>query len=239
MAIITTPTAPNADSYATVASATDYLSIKAQFSRWDDLTTTQKEGFLKAATRQIDMLRFEYPALYRTARDYRDEQALALPMADVEIWSGTVSAGTTTTATIPSSTNLTHMPNDYWNDGAIIIRAGAGRGQTARITDFVSSTGVITFETVSVALDSTSQVVLVKRLDDEIVWATIEQAFFLALRKDDAMRERMEGVTSRKIGDVAESYSIPQTIAFNGVVYAMETLGYLMPIISNTGSIRT
>lgn len=239
MALVTTPTAPNADSYASVADADDYLAVKSGFSTWDAFTDGQKENFLKQATRQIDMLRFEYRPFYWDARDYRDKQSLKHPMLDQKHWSSTVSAGSTTTVTIPNAINLTWMPDDYWNGGAIVVREGSGRGQTATITDFVASTGVVTFETVSTALDSTSQITLIQELDDEIVWACIEHAYFLALRRDDAMRDRVEGVKSRKIGDVSETYSIPQTVGVNGIVYSMESLSYLMPYISNTGSIRT
>lgn len=237
MSINVTPTHPDADSYATVAEADEYLSIKSSYSTWNAFTTAEKEGFLKMATRQVDMLRFEYPPFYHIAQNYRDEQKRKHPMKDAKSWAASVSTGTTTSVTIPNATKLTWMPDNYWTNGAIVVREGTGRGQTSRITSFTASTGVVEFEAVTTALDSTSQIILIQELDDELVWATIEHAFFLSLRKDETLRGRVEGVESVKIGDVSEKYTTPKSQGYNGVMYSMEALAYLQKYISNTGAI--
>lgn len=240
MAIITTPTAIDADSYATIAEADDYLAAKAKFSTWDAYASTEKARFLKAATRQVDLLRFGSVPMVYTNMYYRQEQKLKFPLLTGNHFFTNATSATSTTITSNNLIDLQYMPDDIWNDGVVIITDGTGRGQTRRISDFVSATGVITVDTAfDTTPDASSQLLLVEDYDDEVVWGTIEQAFFLALRRDDTLRSRVEGLKSRRIDDVSESYSIPKTIGYNGVIYSQECLGYLMRYIDNTGTIQT
>lgn len=54
---------------------------------------------------------------------------------------GTVASGTTTTV----NSDLTEV-NDFWNDGLIIFTSGTNAGYAGLVTDFVQSSGVVTFE---------------------------------------------------------------------------------------------
>lgn len=58
MALITTVGGSTSNSYATVAEADTYFSLRYVTASWDALTTAQKEKALATATRQIDELNF-------------------------------------------------------------------------------------------------------------------------------------------------------------------------------------
>ncbi len=69
MALITTPSAEDANSYVTIEEADGYLSGN---KTWEELGDTEKENALKLATMQIDTLRF-------FGRKVDSKQALSFP----------------------------------------------------------------------------------------------------------------------------------------------------------------
>lgn len=206
MSLETTPTAPTADSYVTLAEANAIVANRADVTDWDALTNDQKEAVLKQATQQIDSMRFFHGKYVPQPQWYRDKQALTFPWARAEAASGRADSGTTTTMTDNALANLTNRPDDYWNGGAIIITEGTNKGLTRKITDFVMSTGVVTFDAFPSAIDSTSTYVLVAAVPIEVKQATVEQAISITRGAGRRAQLRAEGVKRYRIDDVEEEF---------------------------------
>lgn len=78
MALVTTPKATNADSYASVAEADDYLANKRlNTTAWASLTTAVKEAALRQATEWLDA-NFRWFGVVRT-----EDQSLRWPRSGV------------------------------------------------------------------------------------------------------------------------------------------------------------
>lgn len=76
MALISTPGAANADTYASLAEAQAYMDSLPYKAAWTSATTAAQEGALKAAARKLDLLAWK--GIKTTAA-----QALAWPRANV------------------------------------------------------------------------------------------------------------------------------------------------------------
>lgn len=233
----TIPTHPDADSYVTVAEADQYLMVKNQYSQWSNLTTQKKDMLLVQATRQVDMLPFSSIPMYYMAKSYRLEQQLKFPLFVGQNSYFTASSFTSNTVTTNTFKNNSGIPTGMWDNGALVIYEGTGRGTTYAVESFNAETGTIQIVGTFSAIDQTSQFHIVKEIPDKVRWGTIEQAFFNLTTKPNPYVER--GVTSVKIDDVSESYTRPMGSTINGISYSIEALGYLEPYISMTGTIQT
>lgn len=207
MALEITPTHPNADSYIALADADTYLDNRSDTSEWDALTDDQKEQLLRIATRQIDTFRFHGVKLYHKPIEYRLEQALEFPRSNIFNMSGSVNSATNSTLVCSTLANNASMPNDYWNNGAVVIINGTGKGQVKLISDFDMSTGTVTISgTWDTNPDSTSTFRLILEIPQKVKDATVEQAFYLSKGGGSRARLQAEGVTSYKIGDLSETF---------------------------------
>jgi hypothetical protein len=76
MALVSTPGAANANTYATLAEADAYMEARLYTEAWDDATDSTKEKALKMAARQLDLLK---PGYTWTGAAVDETQALAWP----------------------------------------------------------------------------------------------------------------------------------------------------------------
>jgi hypothetical protein len=241
MALNTILSHPDQDSYVTVAEADSYLSIKTQHTIWSSLNTTAKEGYLRQAAIQIDSFRYKSIKLYDKAKDYRQGQGLAFPRYFFEdLFQGKVVSATATTFVIHDYLTSENTPDDVFNGGSVIIQEGTGKGQTVAITDWVYSTGTGTVASWTTRPDSTSQVLLVLPIDKKVKYAQMEQAFFLAELQNSNIEEILLGISSYKIGDLAETYdyrAMASNLLVNGVPFSQSAQGFLKGLIDRTGYI--
>lgn len=208
MALTVTPTDPNADSYVSVTEADAYLVDRTDIASWTALTTAQKEQLLRMATRQIDSMRFFHTKMYHQAMDYRLEQALKFPRSNQKSLTGVVDSATTNTIVCDDLVDEINYPNDYWNNGAIVIISGTGKGQVKLITDFVASTGTVTISGEwTTTPDTTSNFRIIKEIPLEVKHATIEQALYIVNGGGKRASLQAEGVTSYTIGDLSETFA--------------------------------
>ena len=242
--INTTPTHPEANSYIDETYADDYLQVKQDYTTWTNLTSSEKEGFLKQATRQIDNIRYySVPLVYRNMY-YRAKQALEFPRwhpldYDIE-WRYARPSSIVDGSTFISNElkDKQQIPNDLFKDGAVIVTDRDGKGKTYRVSGNVASTGEVSITDIfNPAITTKSQLILVTPYKDEVKNATAEQAYFLATRKSDAIKERHEGVQSRKIDDISETYGGEMSVeVIAGVPYSQEAINYLGKYIQTVGS---
>lgn len=233
----TIATHPDADSYVTLTEADDYLLVKTKFSQWENLADDSKERLLIQATRQIDMLPFSSVPMYRMPMGYRMEQNLKFPLFTTYNNYLTSQSFTNNSITTNTFKNNNGTPTGMWDNGALVIREGTGRGKTYQVTSFNADTGVIQIEGTFEAIGEDSQFHIIKEVPDEVRRATVEQAFFNLTNTPNPYVER--GVTSVRIDDVSETYARPMGSTLNGISYSIEALGYLEPFISMTGRIQT
>lgn len=238
MSVNVIPTHPSADSYLTIAEATAILQNRTNVSDWTALTDDQKEALLKLATRHIDTLRFFGDLFFDRPIYYREKQALKFPRTSdkLNIPSGVADSATTTTLVDDALANNQNYPNDYFIGWAVVIKEGTGRGQTVQVTDFDSATGTLTVAGWATQPDSTSQYMLVPKIDDKVKYATAEQVLYLSKGGGERARMQAEGVTSYKIGDLSETFGNAQ-MAANKVAISSEAKGYLNGLITRLGKI--
>jgi len=236
MALNTTPTHPQADSYLTIAEADAILASRTNISDWTALTDAQKEALLKLATNQIDSYRFFNNKVYPRAANYRDEQALQFPRDKNHMPSGVVDSVTSTTLVDDALANNSQLPDDYFIGWAVVIKEGAGKGQTVTVTDFASATGTITVAAWTTTPDTTSQYLLVPEIPRKVKLATAEQALYLVKGGGDRARLQAEGVTEYKIGDLSEKYG-GANMSAGKVALSNEARGYLVGLITRLGKL--
>lgn len=236
MALITTPTHPDANSYVTLAEAEALLANRSDVAEWAALTDEQKEALLKLATQHIDTLRFFHKKVYRVAQDYRREQNLEFPRDNHHMPAGVVDSATATTIVDNALANLQNYPDDYFNGWAVVIKEGTGKGQVVLITDFVSATGTISVASWTTQPDTTSQYRLVPKIKDDVKRATVEQAIYISKGGGDRARLQSEGVTEYKIGDLMEKFG-GSSMRSGKVPISDESRGYLTGLITRLGKL--
>lgn len=227
--MITTPTSTEANSYATVSEADDYLVTYNNFSVWDNLTTEMKEAYLKRATREVEMFAFRTLPFYFQPFDYREEQALSFPLleARTKIVS-TSSSITSDTLPVKPFSLQSSLTSKTFKGGGVIILTGANKGEVYLITSTDVTNSTITIDT-TVSLDKGVQIRLVEAVPKEVVWATIEQAYLLSTSEPNPYLDK--GITSEKIGSVTVQYTKPETSKFKGVEISLGAVTYLEPFI--------
>ena len=237
MALITTPTDPSANSYVTVAEANTYLQNRTDVSDWTALTDDQKEAVLKQATKYIDSMRFFNKPLIDSPGYYRDKQALKFPTKKETTINGVVGSATNTTLTDSNLAEKESIPDDIFNNGAVIITSGTGRGQTRSISDFVSSSGTITISTPwDTTPDITSNYLITLEITQRVKDATIEQALFLVKGGGDRAKMQAEGVEEYKIGDLSERFNSGVS-GGDSVPISLEARGILKGLVTKIGKL--
>lgn len=68
--------------------------------------------------------------------------ALQVAQEVMDVVQGISTGGSTTT--LADTVLLASYPNDHWNNGRLFIKSGLNAGRVLRITDFVTTTGVVT-----------------------------------------------------------------------------------------------
>lgn len=235
MSLVITPTHPQAVSYVSLAEATAYLQNRTDATEWNALTDDQKEQLLKMATRQIDSFRFHGTKMYKEPRDYRNKQKLEFPRYQDRKFTVNINSVTINTIVSSALANQAMYPDDYFNGGAIVVMNGNGKGQTLLISDFVMATGQITLgENFTTTPAEGDQILIIAPVEDDIKFATIEQAYFLT--KGGSVRAQMQadGVVSYSIGDLSETFS-DKVVGNNAVKLSSEAENLLSGYISTIG----
>jgi len=208
MALVTTPSDPNADSYVTLAEANAYFADRSDIANWSALTDAQKEAVLKLATKQIDTFRFHGDPIRPTPNWYRDKQKLKFPRNTARNKSGVVDSAGANYIIDNARANEATEPDDFWNDGCVIITEGTGRGQTRKISDFEMATGKVTVDANwTTNPDETSQYRIVEAIPQEVKDATCEQTLYLTNGGGERQKMQSEGVKSYSIGDLSETFA--------------------------------
>lgn len=208
MALETTPTHPLADSYVTEAEADAYLANRKDIANYSALTSGQKEAVLKLATKQIDSLRFHGEAIFEDPMYFRLPQALKFPSCHQEQKSGSIESVNGKKVICPALKNIATLPDDFWNDGALIITNGTGKGKTYKVVNFISETGEVEIEQAfSPAPDSTSTFIITVRVPLKVKYAVCEQALYLCNGGGERQKLQSEGVKSFSIGDLSETFA--------------------------------
>jgi len=237
MALITTPSDPNADSYVTLAEADAYFLNRSDVANWSALSDEQKEAVLKLATKHIDTFRFHGEEIRPTPNWYRDKQNLKFPRNTARQKSGVVDSAGVNYLTDSARADEQTEPNDFWNDGCVIITDGTGKGQTRKISDFDSATGKITIsENWETNPDTTSQYRVVEKIPKEVKNATFEQALYLTNGGGERAKMQSEGVVEYSIGDLRERFA--EGLSGSGkIAISNEAKGMLKGLYSIVGKI--
>jgi hypothetical protein len=207
MALITTPSDPSANSYVTLAEANAYFEDRSDVSDWTSLTDDQKEAVLKLATKHIDTFRFHGNEIMPLPAYYRDKQRLKFPRTTARKKSGVVDSAGNDYFIDSARADEQHEPDDFWIDGCVIIKDGTGKGQTRKISDFDMATGKITVsENWTTNPDTTSDYLVVEKIQKEVKDATCEQAFYITNGGGERAKMQAEGVASYDIGDLSETF---------------------------------
>lgn len=195
------PTSPNANSYATVAEATQYFDDRLASSGWTGASTTEKSQILLEATRRIDSFRF-FERKYRT----NPEQALEFPRSDSDVKSG-AATGTVSTTTLADSglVGLEQYPDDHFIGWAIEMRSGDNEFEIRTVTDFVRSTGVLTFDAFASTVAEGDSYRLIEKVPDLVKYALYETALWL-VNGAEAEGDVDPNVKSHSIGKFSETF---------------------------------
>jgi hypothetical protein len=238
MALETTPTHPLADSYVTVTEADAYLANRKDVANYTALTNDQKEALLKLATKHIDSMRFRGEKIFEDPQYFRLAQNLKFPGCHQEQKAGNVASVNGKKITSNILSNVSTMPDDFWNDGALVIIDGTGKGKTYKVADFVSATGEVTIEQdFSPAPDTTSRFILVEKVPLKVKYAVFEQALYICNGGGERQKLQSEGVKSYSIGDLSETFGGNGASATSGVLLSPEAKNLLSGLISRIGRI--
>ena len=238
MGLETTPTHPQADSYVTQAEADAYFSDRKDVSGWESLTDDQKEALLKRATNQINTLRFHGCQFFRWPQYGRDKQILEFPRTNTSNWmSGVVESAGNNFLIDSILANNENYPSDYWNDGAVVITNGTGKGQTRKISDFDSSTGkIIVSEDWALNPDSTSAFNLIQKIPDKVKFAVYEQVLYIVSGGGKRQQLQSEGVQEYRIDELHEKF-VEGGIGLGNIAISNEAKGYLAGLWSRIGKL--
>lgn len=239
MALITTPTLANANSYVTVDEVDTYFQDRTDITGWADLTTPQKEALIKRATREIDTLKFYDMRYIFRPMYYRDKQALEFPRNTGWVaYSFTPTSATINTVTTTYFQNKQEFFDNFCVGYALLIKDGTGKGQTLEVSGYTNSTGVLTLtQNFTTTPDTTSQMLLIKSIPQDIKDATCEQVLFLHnMGKNNASVQKAKGIKRKKIDDLEEEYfGANESGRSTEVAISSEALGYLQGYINYIG----
>jgi len=213
-----------ANSFVSLDEANDYFDTCFKIDEWADSSDDDKKRSLIKATEIIDSYRFHFDKLY-------SDQMLKLPHLRHEVKTGKADSGSATTVVCSDLTDEELYFDDYWNNGAIRVIEGTNEGKVSRITDFVLSTGTVTFETMTTACDNTTEFELIRELPRTFKYAVCELAVWLLRNQDeDDIDPRIQAV---RAGNTSETY-----FKNDGEInLPPKVKSYLLNYISRTGRI--
>lgn len=236
--IVSIPTHPNANSYLTVDEADAMITNRPNTQNWGDLGADQKAYVLIMASEQIDALRFFDEKYYDQSRDYRREQALSFPQRKSESVKVKVNSAEQNAVICGQLANRTHMPDDHWNGGALVVTDGTGKGQTYQISDFDMATGKVTIsENFATQPDSTSYIRLIEKVPVKVLRAVVEQALFISSGGGERSQLQAEGVKSFSLGDLSETYQ-DRPGATGQMPISVQARAHLKGLVSRIGRIN-
>lgn len=172
----------SANTYVTLREANEY--IKSSFyhpDQWDNLTLEGRRRVLIQATKDIDTFNYR-------DKPYYDSQSLAFPRSDHETHAGTASINTATTGKLRAlnlySSTYNDIPDDYFKNGTVHIKAGNNFRQVRHISSSVASKdggyGELTLSSpFSSNVVASDQFVVFKPIYQEIRDAQCEQAIYI------------------------------------------------------------
>lgn len=208
MALITTPSDPTANSYVTQAEADAYFLNRSDVADWSALSNDQKEAVLELATKQIDSLRFHGEKIFEQPNYYRDKQLLKFPRTGARSKAGTVDSAGVNYIIDSARADQATEPDNFWNDGCVVIIDGTGKGQTRKISDFDMATGKITVDTNwTTNPDTSSDYKIIEKIPQKVKDATCEQALYLCKGGGERSKMQSEGVVEYRIGDLSERFA--------------------------------
>ena len=236
-ALNATPSHPDANSYATLAEAKAYFDNRTGVENWDKMNEDAQAALLQIATKQLDSLRFFGEKMFETARYYRREQNLAFPRKDAYSLTGKVVSAGANYLIDSGIANRANVPDDFFNNGFVVIMEGTGRGQTARVSDFEMATGKITVsDNWATQPDGTSQYVVSVEIPKKVKYALFEQALYVVNGGGERQRLQAEGVVEYSIGDLRERFK-ESGINIGKIPVCNEAKGYMRGLWTIGGKI--
>ena len=233
----TIPSHPDANSYATIEEANAYFDNRSGVENWSKLTEDVKTAALQLATKQIDSMRFFGEQLFDEAKYYRRKQALAFPREEDESYMGTVESVGANYLVCSGLADKTYLPNDFFNNGFVVIIDGTGKGQTLKVSDFEMATGKVTVsENWATNPDTTSRFLVGVEIKKKIKYALFEQVLYVLNGGGERQRMQAEGVVEYSIGDLRERFK-ESSVNDGKVPICNEAKGYLRGLWTIGGKI--
>lgn len=213
--------AHDANSYATVQEATDYLGERYGGGAWltmegdrlyDD-ALRQREQLLITASRMVDTLTYRYGPFFSWERGFPQQQALKFPWAAHPYLFAQAASGTDQTLIAGELAGTEVYSNDFFAGGSVHIRRGANQHESRTISGFDAQMGTVTVAPAfSEPVDSTTEFYLTWPPDSALKDAAIEQAYHLLLANPGAHADEIDGraelassgVRAYSIGGVSE-----------------------------------
>lgn len=229
--IISTPAHPQANSFVSIAEAEQYFSDLFGTHTWDSASNDQKQQALIEATRIINAERFFYDIL----KSYT--QRLKWPRTNARRFTGSPTSATNNTMTDTQLVNDRTMPDDYWNYGTIWFynEGDDNFNQYYLITDFDSSTGVVTIDgTFSSVPDTSESYELIQEIPPEIKWAVCETAE--AILAETLIDGSTGNIKSQKLGDESVEYFDKSVQTVN---IPAKALDLIEPYLARAGRVVT
>jgi hypothetical protein len=210
---------PLATSYVDLDRADSYFLQRVNSDDWPaSLTDDQKAIALINGTRAIEA----YPGISdRKFKNFNSDQALYFPYREVLNYSGSIGSATTTSFTDVTLIDVDNQPDDVWNFGSVKITDGTGQGQIREVSDFDSTTGVITIAVAwTTNPDSTSSYQLIAKIPDEIIRACCEIAYLyvpdattLVIDSSSPRDElKLDDVEQFRVGNHSEKFKSSATV---------------------------
>ncbi len=177
----TTVCSGTANSYADLTAAEDYFGgDHALASIWTGLSDDEKGRLLISASRVIDRNQWRGMALTSLFESSLAlTQALAFPRNDQEYRSGYADSGSLTTLVDSTLADHDYWPDDYFQEGSVLLASGSNRGLIREIEGFISATGSLTLAAFPEAPAPGDKYFLIWPLEKRIVRACLEQAAHL------------------------------------------------------------
>jgi len=199
-----------ANTYVTLREANEY--IKNNFyhpDQWDNLTMEGRKRVLVQAAKDIDTFNYIDKPFY-------DSQTLAFPRSDHETHTGTASANTATTGTLRGlnlfSSTYNDIPDDYFKNGTVHIRAGNNFRQVRHISSSTASKAggygeIVLSSPFSSNVTASDQYVIFKPMHQEIKDAQCEQAIYIIAEEFYKYADYMHaGIGYMRTGDLGVSF---------------------------------
>lgn len=225
--IIATPAHPQANSYVTVAEATQYFADRDNSTSWTGASADQKSQALIEATRLVDAYRFHGCKL-------KEWQRLEFPRYHkTTVLSLTPKTVGATTLQNDSIMKKMSYPPDFFKYGAVWFydENQAAYGQFRLVTAFDHLTGILTLESALSPLpDTLSSFQLWTGIPYEVKWAVCETALAII---EDLITSQANGNIKRQKLDTEEVEYFDQSI--QEIQLTLKAKQLLLPYINTSG----